>query len=123
MGIIVPSIELALAQSNVTLSNAYIAIAQYDVNFRNYSPTLENVPIRATQIQGNNMPLVTTILPGLSVLINYGVWSSMEARSNSESPISMLTRQYPYDSNANISSVYDHAYNLLKTSYADSEDA
>lgn len=123
MGIIVPSIELYLPESIDVVSNAYLAIGHHDINFRNYSPNMQNVPISANPIPGNNIPLVTTIMPGMSILINYGVWNSQESRNNGDLPLSMLTRQYAYESNANISNVYEYAYSLLKSSYLNATDA
>jgi hypothetical protein len=123
MGIIIPSIELSLPESIDVVSNAYLAIGHNDINFRNYSPNMQNVPISANPIPGNNIPLVSTIMPGMSVLINYGVWNSQESRNNGDLPLSMLTRQYAYESNANISNVYEYAYSLLKSSYSNAIDA
>ncbi len=111
MGLIVPELNL----ENVQMSNAYVAIAHYDVNLRNYKPEfIQNAPL----IQNSNgEPIVTQtgILPGMTILVNYGIWESAEKRK--EPPITVRTVQAPFESE-----IYKAAYDLLKTVFPNAQD-
>jgi hypothetical protein len=111
MGLIVPDLNL----ENVQMSNAYVAIAHYDVNLRNYKPEfIRNAPLIENS---NGEPIVTQtgILPGMTILVNYGIWESAEKRN--EPPITVRTIQAPFESE-----IYKAAYDLLKTVFPNAQD-
>jgi hypothetical protein len=111
MGLIVPNLTL----DDIQMSNAYVAIAHYDVNVRNYKPEfIQNAPLIENS---NGEPIVTQtgILPGVSILVNYGVWETAEKRN--EPPVTVRTVQAPFGSD-----MYDAAYKLLKSVFPDAQD-
>lgn len=121
MGLIVPSVTFESPTGSVTLSNAYVAIGHYDVNIRNYKPDLIN---DAPFLSSNDDPMVQTqimgILPGMSIIVNYGVWPSKEDRLNKEFATTIRTIQAPFDPSS--SDIYSIAYSLVKGVFPDAQD-
>lgn len=124
MGLTIPSIELQLIDSNCTYTNAYVSIAHYDINFRNYKPELVNAPVANDNSNEKLQPYITeqpsVIMTGKSMLINYGVWASKDSRLASEPPLSVLTYQYAINEDVPVANVYDFAYSLLQQKYVGS---
>lgn len=122
MGFIVPTFEYQDVNSNViTLSNAYVAIAHYDVNLRNYKP--EMFPQGPFIPNSNGEPSVQTtmqtgIIPGMSLLVNYGIWESKESRENKDVPLTIRTLQSTFDS----SNIYEISYSLVKGCFPDARN-
>lgn len=121
MGLLVPSVTFDSATGPVTLSSAYIAIGHYDVNVRNYKPELIN---DAPFLSSNDDPVVQTqvmgILPGMSILVNYGIWESKDARLNKDFPATIRTIQASYDPAS--ADIYFTAYGLVKGVFPDAQD-
>lgn len=126
MGFIIPSLQYDDVNSNIiTVSNAYVAIAHFDVNIRNYKPELfPDAPIIRTS---NDQPITQTtmqpvkgILPGMSLLVNYGIWNSKSSRENKDLPITMRTVQGSFDPSS--SNLYSIAYGLVKNVFPDAQD-
>ena len=126
MGFIIPSLQYDDVNSNIiTVSNAYVAIAHFDVNIRNYKPEL--FPNMPTLRVANDHPITQTtvlppqgILPGMSILVNFGIWESKESRDNKEPPVTMRTIQGGFDPTS--SNIYEIAYSLVKGVFPDAQD-
>lgn len=120
MGFIVPYMCFPSATSNVEVHNAYVAIASYGINFRNYNHNLENIPILPEsneELTKYTIDQPALILPGKSVVINYGIWESDAARQSKQPPCMIGTKQFVCDNNQ-IQDVYTYAYSLLRSSFS-----
>jgi hypothetical protein len=118
MGLIVPEvfIDRTGVASNVTLSNAYIAIADYDVSFRNYKNAFAPTDC-------NGMPVPTNYPDGVQINVQYGIWESYQSRTDSNFPIQVLCTKVADDSNAvGGSNLYTYAYDVIKTTYSNATD-
>lgn len=119
MGFILQTVTIEHPEENITVSNAYVAIAHYDIIFRNYKPEL--IPEISLLIPcSNDSPIYNTSLPlaGKSLLVNYGIWESYESRIACERPLTLLTIQITGISTFS----YETVYSLLKEQYTDSID-
>lgn len=122
MGFIVPDINIQFALSNVSFSNAYVAIAHYDVNFRNYSNPLPDAQI-GTPSSDSNAPIsVTAPYKGMSLLVNYGIWDSHQSRIECNMPLQIQTKQFTYTDDASLSNVYSYAYDMIKATFSNAQD-
>lgn len=119
MGIIVPEMLLTnfgITSSNLTLSNAYVAIADQPINIRNFKNYIFNPDSNTGMTTSNNISTV-------QMEIYYGVWESYESRTSSNFPIQVITSKIPFEpSSIGNSNIFDYAYTLLKTTYSNATD-
>lgn len=122
MGLIVPNLSLDTPDGNIQMSNVYIAVGHFDINIRNYKP--ESVPDVPFFQSSNDEPVVhitqTGIIPGMSILINYGIWASKDSRLAKEQPVTLRTVQASF--NPESSNIFTLVYDTLKTVFPEAQD-
>lgn len=119
MGIIVPELLLSdygLESSNISLSNAYVAIADNPINIRNYKSYVFSPNSNTGITTSNNIATI-------QMEIYYGIWESYASRTSSNFPMQVITSRIPFEpSSIGNSNVYDYAYTLLKETYSNAID-
>ena len=128
MGLIVPYIsvdqQMPPGTPDLELTNAYLAIADYDVTFRNYNYTTSNQPMVTDSNTGSNFPAYPVSSFGMNMSVNYGIWDSKDSRDSNIFPYTVRTVQAPYDqASGSSSNVFTYAYDILKMTYSNATDA
>lgn len=117
MGLLVPNLELTdfgINSSNITLSNAYVAIADQPINIRNFKSVMLFPDSNTGITSSNNIATV-------QMEVYYGVWDSYESRTASNFPLQVITSRIPFEpSSIGNSNIFDFAYTILKETYSNS---